>query len=231
MKRFVLAASIILSLSFSLSAQEDNGKLNFESGILTGRTSAYSKQTFTIFFENVYCEFVKAVGHDSGLLGCGYDIGLTIAAFRLRPWLDENMFSIGWGYEFGNTKAKNRLVLTDKELINAEFPPEWKNAETWITENKLTFPLTYAKDFNVNWRVIATITPCISFPGCRDQFRNSEQWSVSTGRVKPYFDCDISMGICIKKYGLYFKYKPNLMWKKAFNADIQAVSVGFILTH
>lgn len=231
MKRFVLAASIILSLSFSLSAQEDNGKLNFESGILTGRTSAYSKQTFTIFFENVYCEFVKAVGHDSGLLGCGYDIGLTIAAFRLRPWLDENMFSIGWGYEFGNTKAKNRLVLTDKELINAEFPPEWKNAETWITENKLTFPLTYARDFNVNWRVIATITPCISFPGCRDQFRNSEQWSVSTGRVKPYFDCDISVGICIKKYGLYFKYKPNLMWKKAFNADIQAVSVGFILTH
>lgn len=231
MKRFVLAASIILSLSFSLSAQEDNGKLNFESGILTGRTSAYSKQTFTIFFENVYCEFVKAVGHDSGLLGCGYDIGLTIAAFRLRPWLDENMFSIGWGYEFGNTKAKNRLALTDKELINAEFPPEWKNAETWITENKLTFPLTYARDFNVNWRVIATITPCISFPGCRDQFRNSEQWSVSTGRVKPYFDCDISMGICIKKYGLYFKYKPNLMWKKAFNADIQAVSVGFILTH
>lgn len=231
MKRFVLAASIILSLSFSLSAQEDNGKLNFESGILTGRTSAYSKQTFTIFFENVYCEFVKAVGHDSGLLGCGYDIGLTIAAFRLRPWLNENMFSIGWGYEFGNTKAKNRLVLTDKELINAEFPPEWKNAETWITENKLTFPLTYARDFNVNWRVIATITPCISFPGCRDQFRNSEQWSVSTGRVKPYFDCDISMGICIKKYGLYFKYKPNLMWKKAFNADIQAVSVGFILTH
>lgn len=231
MKRFVLAASIILSLSFSLSAQEDNGKLNFESGILTGRTSAYSKQTFTIFFENVYCEFVKAVGHDSGLLGCGYDIGLTIAAYRLRPWLDENMFSIGWGYEFGNTKAKNRLVLTDKELINAEFPPEWKNAETWITENKLTFPLTYARDFNVNWRVIATITPCISFPGCRDQFRNSEQWSVSTGRVKPYFDCDISMGICIKKYGLYFKYKPNLMWKKAFNADIQAVSVGFILTH
>lgn len=231
MKRFVLAASIILSLSFSLSAQEDNGKLNFESGILTGRTSAYSKQTFTIFFENVYCEFVKAVGHDSGLLGCGYDIGLTIAAYRLRPWLDENMFSIGWGYEFGNTKAKNRLVLTDKELINAEFPPEWKNAETWITENKLTFPLTYARDFNVNWRVIATITPCISFPGCRDQFRNSEQWSVSTGRVKPYFDCDISVGICIKKYGLYFKYKPNLMWKKAFNADIQAVSVGFILTH
>ena len=231
MKRFVLAASIILSLSFSLSAQEDNGKLNFESGILTGRTSAYSKQTFTIFFENVYCEFVKAVGHDSGLLGCGYDIGLTIAAFRLRPWLDVNIFSIGWGYEFGNTKAKNRLVLTDKELINAEFPPEWKNAETWITENKLTFPLTYARDFNVNWRVIATITPCISFPGCRDQFRNSEQWSVSTGRVKPYFDCDISMGICIKKYGLYFKYKPNLMWKKAFNADIQAVSVGFILTH
>ena len=231
MKRFVLAASIILSLSFSLSAQEDNGKLNFGSGILTGRTSAYSKQTFTIFFENVYCEFVKAVGHDSGLLGCGYDIGLTIAAFRLRPWLNENMFSIGWGYEFGNTKAKNRLVLTDKELINAEFPPEWKNAETWITENKLTLPLTYARDFNVNWRVIATITPCISFPGCRDQFRNSEQWSVSTGRVKPYFDCDISMGICIKKYGLYFKYKPNLMWKKAFNADIQAVSVGFILTH
>lgn len=231
MKRFVLAASIILSLSFSLSAQEDNGKLNFESGILTGSTSAYSKQTFTIFFENVYCEFVKAVGHDSGLLGCGYDIGLTIAAYRLRPWLDENMFSIGWGYEFGNTKAKNRLVLTDKELINAEFPPEWKNAETWITENKLTFPLTYARDFNVNWRVIVTITPCISFPGCRDQFRNSEQWSVSTGRVKPYFDCDISMGICIKKYGLYFKYKPNLMWKKAFNADIQAVSVGFILTH
>lgn len=231
MKRFILAASIVLSLSSSLSAQEGNGKLNFESGILTGRASAYSKQTFTFMFENVYCEFVNAAGNDSGLLGCGYDIGLTIAAIRLRPWLDENMFSIGWGYEFGNIKAKNRLVLTDKQIIEAEFPPEWKNAETWITETKLTYPLTYARDFNMNWRVIATIAPCISIPGYRDEFQNSGQWSISTERVKPYFDCDMSIGICFKEYGLYVKYKPNLMWKKAFNADIQAVSVGFILTH
>lgn len=231
MKRFILAASIVLSLSFSLSAQDSNGKLNFESGILTGRTSAYSKQTFTFCFENVYCEFVKAAGHDSGLLGCGYDIGLTIAAIRLRPWLDENMFSIGWGYEKGNIKAKNRLDLTENEIIEAEFPPEWKNAETWITENKFTYHLTYARDFLVNCRVFVTVTPCISNPGYRNTYQSAGHWAVSTERVKPYFDCDMSMGICFKEYGLYFKYKPNLMWKKAFNADIQAVSVGFILTH
>ena len=231
MKRFILAASIVLSLSFSLYAQEGNDKLNFESGILTGRTSAYSRQTFTFCFENVYCEFVKAAGYDSGLLGGGYDIGLTIAAVRLRPWLDENMFSIGWGYELGNIKAKDRIVLTDKEIVNAEWPAGWKKAESWITENKFTFPLTYARDFNVNWRVFVTITPCFSIPGYRDEFQNSGQWSVSTECVKPYFDCDLSMGINFKEYGLYVKYRPDLMWKKAFNADIQSISVGFILTH
>lgn len=231
MKRFIVTLGIVLSLSLSLSAQEDNHKLNFESGILTGKTSAYSKQTFTFLFENVYCEFVKAAGHDSGLLGCGFDAGFTIAAVRLRPWLDENMFSIGWGIELSNIKAKNRIVLTDKEIINAEFPSEWNKAESWLTEYKFTFPLTYARDFKVNWRAFATITPCVSNMGYRYEYQNSGRWSVSTDRLKPYFDCDISVGVCVKGYGLYVKYNPNLMWGKAFSADIQTVSVGFMLTH
>lgn len=226
-----MATLIACTLILPLYAQESNGHINFESGIFTGETSAYSKSTFTFLFENIYAELVKPVGDDSGICGCGYTIGSTIGGLRLRPWLDENMFSIGWGFETEYISSKKTIGLTDAGLEAVQEPTEWKKTKTRLASSKFILPLTYARDLKNNLRLSLTAIPSISSPGYTEEYETVDKWRTNTWRDGYYFDIAFSAGISINEYGFYIKYKPNLMWREAYNTDLQAISFGLILTH
>ena len=222
----------MLLTSLTVCAQEEEGKISFDSGIFAGESSAYVKCSASIFFENVYVELDKPVGNIADQFGLGFNVGLTFACFRFRPWLDENMFSIGWGFEIGKTKSRQRVMFSDGRMTFEPFPAEWERPKSWLTTTKFTVPLTYARDFDHCWRFFTSITPAIATTGYNDDFKTAEKWAVITNSQRVYFDCDFSIGINYNDMvGLYLKYKPNFHWRSACNADIRSISFGFIVTH
>ncbi len=221
----------MLLLPLAVLAQENDGRIDFDADIFTGKAKAYKKKTSAIFFENVYFELGGSVGKDTGQLGIGYNVGLTIGSIRFRPWCNENMFSIGWGFESEFIKAERHVSLATGQMSFGDFPSEWNNPKSWLSVLRFTIPLTYARDVGNNWTFYLTFTPSFSFPGKTDSYKTDKRFSTSTLMSHPCFDCALSLGGYYNGIGLFVKYKPNLMWRHAYEADIQTISAGIIITH
>lgn len=56
----------MLLLPLAVLAQENDGRIDFDADIFTGKAKAYEKKTSAIFFENVYFELGGSVGKDTG---------------------------------------------------------------------------------------------------------------------------------------------------------------------
>ncbi|MGN1221479.1 MAG: hypothetical protein ACI4TU_11150, partial [Candidatus Cryptobacteroides sp.] len=171
MKRLFLTICVTLFFPSAVLAQEKDGRIDFDSDIFTGKAKAYEKVTSAIFFENVYFELERAIGKDTEQLGIDYNIGLTIGSIRFRPWRNENMFSIGWGFESEFIKAERQVTLSMGQMSFGDFPSEWNNPKSWLSVLRLTIPLTYARDVGNNWTFYLTFTPSISFPGKTDSYK------------------------------------------------------------
>lgn len=224
MKKTVLFVCLITFPQLFLSGQEKGGKIDFEGGIFSGEESAYSKVTSTFLCENCYFE-LDLPGFGSKLFGFGYDIGITIGGIRFRPWLNEHMFSIGWGVETDARRyGKNSVSINGTEIERTTDGTD--DLHSVLTSYKFTVPLTYAKDKRNGWRLYASLTPALALSGFRSAFSLNEKSFVSVTSRVPCFDFDLSVGACRNKFGYYLKYKPNLSMQ-----DVGAVSVGIILTH
>ncbi len=220
--------------------QQKTGNWNFHipfSKEKKNRKNRYSSDE--VFCGGIYFGFVSATGAPEAMnvnMSSSYEIGGNIINFGLRPWKDENRFSVGFGMRWRNYRMNgySRFIKDDNQHISIGSYPDKADIDfSRLKLFSLTVPFMYTRDLGRNFSFSVGPELCINTYGSmKTHYKDAEGNAIklldkNIHQQKVSFD--LQAHLIFHAIGAYVRYSPCHVLNTDFGPEFQTFTAGISL--